>query len=250
VNNASNFLASVIFSPRMLVANLQALLLQPLWKADPRARVMMAKEYARYVAGVVTLYALIAAAQDDDDPAVELDPRSSDFLKIRFGDTRLDPLGGLIQMGVFLSRLAAGETKRGDKIEPLRDEFRLANLFREVPRTDKVKFGKQDMIDVMARFARSKASPNAAAFADFFSGKNMIGQPVAPSDIAMRSFTPIAINDVVQSLEAKGFPEGVIFAALALAGVGTLHYNNQAKPGSEDMVNMDQLENIIRSLFE
>ncbi len=42
---------------------------------------------------------------------VETDARSSDFLKIKIGDTRHDVLGGDTQIQVLLARLATGETK-------------------------------------------------------------------------------------------------------------------------------------------
>lgn len=42
---------------------------------------------------------------------VEFDPRSSDFLKLREGDTRHDVLGGDTQIQVLLARLVTGETK-------------------------------------------------------------------------------------------------------------------------------------------
>lgn len=42
---------------------------------------------------------------------VETDPRSSDFLKLKVGDTRFDVLGGEAQLSVMLARLATGQTK-------------------------------------------------------------------------------------------------------------------------------------------
>ena len=42
---------------------------------------------------------------------VETNPQSSDFLKIKRGDTRFDILGGDAQITVLLARLASGETK-------------------------------------------------------------------------------------------------------------------------------------------
>jgi hypothetical protein len=42
---------------------------------------------------------------------IETDPRSSDFLKIKRGNTRFDVLGGDMQIIVLLGRLASGETK-------------------------------------------------------------------------------------------------------------------------------------------
>ncbi len=43
--------------------------------------------------------------------SVEKDPRSSDFLKLKVGDTRFDVLGGDAQLQVLMARLVTGETK-------------------------------------------------------------------------------------------------------------------------------------------
>ncbi len=43
--------------------------------------------------------------------SVEKDPRSSDFLKLRVGNTRFDVLGGDTQLQVMMARLVTGETK-------------------------------------------------------------------------------------------------------------------------------------------
>ena len=58
-------------------------------------------------AGIVALAALKYNNDDDDETSVELDPRSSDFGKIKLGNTRVDPWGGRVQQVVFMSRLIA-----------------------------------------------------------------------------------------------------------------------------------------------
>ncbi len=56
-------------------------------------------------------YERFAHYATQNDATVETDPRSSDFLKIKIGDTRFDVLGGDAQLQVLLARLASGETK-------------------------------------------------------------------------------------------------------------------------------------------
>lgn len=56
-------------------------------------------------------YERFAHYASQNGATVEKDPRSSDFLKIKIGDTRLDILGGDTQLQVMLARLATGETK-------------------------------------------------------------------------------------------------------------------------------------------
>jgi hypothetical protein len=56
-------------------------------------------------------YERFAHYASQNGATVETDARSSDFLKIKIGDTRYDILGGDTQLQVMLARLATGETK-------------------------------------------------------------------------------------------------------------------------------------------
>lgn len=56
---------------------------------------------------MVTLAALYYGNDDDDETGVEHDPRSSDFGKIKIGNTRVDPWGGKAQQVVLFSRIIA-----------------------------------------------------------------------------------------------------------------------------------------------
>lgn len=78
--------------------------------------------------GTTLSFVMMAAAyfnnDDDDETGVEFDPRSSDFMKIKIGDRRIDPWGGMIQEVVLWSRLISGAMKKGDEIVPLGEPFR------------------------------------------------------------------------------------------------------------------------------
>ena len=80
---------------------------QPDREARPDGKV---KEQWHVVLGVN------AADGEDDEPTFETDPRSSDFLKIKIGETRLDPTAGLSSAIVLSARLlpdflGGGKTK-------------------------------------------------------------------------------------------------------------------------------------------
>jgi hypothetical protein len=71
------------------------------------AQKMAMADFMKYTAITASFVALAAAHfNDDDDEETEvvMDPTSSDFGKIRLGNTRVDPWGGRIQMIVFQAR--------------------------------------------------------------------------------------------------------------------------------------------------
>lgn len=75
------------------------------------AQKMAMADYMKYVGlttSMVALAALYYNNDDDDETEVVLDPKSSDFMKIKIGDTRVDPWGGRIQMIVLQARMIAG----------------------------------------------------------------------------------------------------------------------------------------------
>lgn len=178
-----------------------------------RARKLIAKEYARFLAGMAVVYTL---ASSDPDAQVELDPRSSDFGKIRYGKTRVDPMAGLLQSTVLLSRLASGETKKGSgKIVPIRG--------------DKIPYGGQTAADVMAQFLRTKLSPAIGMGVDVATGKNVVGQPVTPGSTAVNLLTPLALSDILKTMEEQGVPRGTALSILSIFGMGLQTYDERKK---------------------
>ena len=111
-------LNTVFFAPRLVASRFQLLAGQPLYGGTSRTRKMVAQEYARFAIGVsvtlaLTAFALVGSDDDDDKPIIRLDPRSADFLKIRAGNTYIDPMAGLAQVTTFLAREITGETVTG-----------------------------------------------------------------------------------------------------------------------------------------
>jgi len=210
-NQAGTMLNTVFFAPRLVASRFQILSGYPYFTASGRTKALVLREYAKFFAGAALVYALGILAQDDDDEPVETDPRSSDFLKIRFGDTRVDPLSGLIQATVFVSRLASGgkKTAKG-AIVPIRGE--------------KVPYGGDTTTDVTKNFLRSKLSPIVGSVFNVLEGRNVVGESTDALEELKRMVIPMSFGEAKETLEAQGIPEATALIMLQMFGMGVQTY--------------------------
>lgn len=219
-------LNTVFFAPRLVASRFQLLAGQPLYGGSNRTRKMIAMEYARFLIGVSVAIGLAMLMRDEDDETkpIELDPRSANFGKVRFGDTFLDPLAGLAQVTTFLARVASGETRTtsGDKLKPLRDEYRLTDVapgLGDGYELGKVGYGGRDVPDVIASFLRSKLAPVPGAILNIATGENMIGEKVTPVSAAGELVTPMSVGNIVDVLESQGMARGTAINLLGILGM-------------------------------
>jgi hypothetical protein len=220
--NAAVGLNTVFFAPRLVASRFNILLGQPIVSAairarSPRAVKMIAGEYAKFLIGLGVVYSLAMFMGAD----VEDDPRSTDFGKIRIGDTRIDPLTGLQQVTVLTAREVTGTTRdaKGD-ILPLRAGYRMAT-----PKYDKVPYGRGGAFEIGTRFMRTKFSPVFGAAVDLATGSNVAGKPVTPGGAALRLVIPMAGSDLYQAIKAQGVPVGIAIGLVGLFGAGVSTYS-------------------------
>jgi hypothetical protein len=147
--------------------------------------------------------ALGAAAGGD----VGDDPRSSDFLKLRFGDTRLDFMAGMAQVTTLIGRIYAGERKDSD------GDVSKANGW-----------------NTLIRFMRSKLAPVPGLGADLIARKDFRGQPIEPGKMAANLFLPLAFKDIYTSMTEHGIDKGTALAMLSVFGVSVQTYGGKAPP--------------------
>lgn len=86
------------------------------------AQKMAMADFMKFVSVTASMVALAAAYfnyDDDEETEVVFDPTSSDFGKIRLGNTRVDPWGGKIQMVVLQSRLIMNAITKDKVTKPL-----------------------------------------------------------------------------------------------------------------------------------
>jgi hypothetical protein len=200
-------LNTVFFAPRYVVSRFQLLLGQPLWQGTKNTRKIIGGEYARALVGIFAVMLLGKMVGGD----IEEDPRSADFGKIRFGKTRVDPLFGLSQTAVVLSRIALGKTKTSKgELKPLRG--------KDVP------FGSSDTFDVGARFLRTKFSPMLSTVVDFLAGENVVGEEVNLKNVGPRLVVPLAYRDIYEAFLDQDVAPAMAMSLLVMFGVGLQTY--------------------------
>jgi len=234
-------LNTVFFAPRLVASRFQLLAGQPLYGGSNRTRKMIAMEYARFLIGASVAIGLAMLMRDEDDETkpIELDPRSANFGKVRFGDTFLDPLAGLAQVTVFLARVASGETRTTtkDELKPLRDAYRLTDIapgLGDGYELGKTGYGGRDVPDVIASFLRSKLAPVPGAVINVATGKNMIGETVTPMSAAGELVTPMSVGNLVDVMEAQGMARGTAINLLGILGMAVQYRKSDEEKAVEE----------------
>lgn len=228
--NALTGLNAIFFAPRYVASRFQMILGQPFIKGSARTRKAIAKEYARTLIGLGVVYELghLAGAE------IEKDPRSSDFGKLRFGYTRLDPMGGLSQATVLLARIASGTTKSAEgDIIPLKDDpgvLKLGDTEIEMPWAlpeEEAPGGRSGIPGVIGRFLRSKLSPVVGSSLDVKTGTDVVGNEVTLVDLPKKLLVPLSFGDIYETMQEQGIPASSAMAILALFGMGLQTYGNE-----------------------
>jgi len=193
-------LNTLFFSPKLIASRLK--MISPVYymRLSPGVRKEAMKSLMAYGTLMTTVLGLSKAAGAE----VELDPRSSDFAKIKIGNTRIDIAGGTQQYIRVLTQLVTGEQKstKTGKITEMGE-----------------KFGSATRWDTARRFFENKFSPVVSLGMALMKGKTFAGEDVELSKEVLKRFVPMAINDMLgtyDDLGLKGLPIGLT----AQIGVG------------------------------
>lgn len=258
-------LNTIFFAPKLVASRFQLLAGQPLYGGSNRTRAMIAKDYARYMAGLGVVYALgnlarLARDPEDEDerrPFIELDPRSSSFGRMRFGDWFVDPLSGLAQVSTILARSVGGETKTAKgEIKPMRDNYRLSNGLYEIGDTldragfeglagafpeqqnyEKLGIADQKVSDAIGSFVRTKLAPVPGAVVNTLTAENMIGQPTTPGQEAVGLVTPMTFGNVADAMRDQGVAAGTALTLAEILGMG-VQFRDRATFDAPDYANL------------
>lgn len=143
------------------------------------ARSFVRKQAAGNLLRIVGTMALIYAIAGLLDPdSVELDPRSSNFGKIKIGDTRFDISGGMGSLIVLAARMGGYTKNSKGKIVSLTSG----------------KFGARNRLDVLEDFAEGKASPLLGKGLDWARGTDFAGNKTTYTGQALGMITPIGFS--------------------------------------------------------
>lgn len=218
LEDSAQILNSTFFSPRLIASRISLLTnwANSSWyeNTPKEVRLMYAKDMLRFISVGTTILALASAAGAD----VEKDPRSSDFGKIKVGDTRWDIWGGFQQYVRFISQFATGQRKSTSN-EQIKD-------------IGVGKYKPETRADLMLNMFRGKLSPIPSNIWSFAEGKNIVGEEYTYNDLP-KLFLPLFAADLYTAVKRDG-PSAFITTGLpGVFGVSVQNYESKGKPLSE-----------------
>lgn len=199
LEDVADILAIPFFAPRLLASRFQVPL--SLFEKDAHVRQQVARDLLSFV-GVGTAVLGIAHAAGAD---VELDPRSTDFGKIKVGNTRIDFWGGFQPVARYTAQIMTGRRKTSD------------DTFDDVDRRD-----------TFERFIRSKLSPGGSIVYDLYAGNTFMGEeleatPGFAANEALKRTAPLFLQDMYDAVRIDGVKGGLLTAP-AFFGASALTY--------------------------
>lgn len=205
---AAKALNSAFFSPRLAASRLHFLNPATYVTGDPFVRKQAIKSMASFV-GAVTTLAGLAKASGLADVNMD-DPTNPDFMKLKFGNTRVDFGAGFQQYLVAAAKVKQGysTSSTSGKVTKFGEGYR-------APQTS----------DVAYNLLKSKEAPLfsfAMAMLDAsHGGKGIDGKPISvPKEIADR-FIPMIVQDMRDIISDDPKHLGAIIPGILGAGVQT-----------------------------
>ncbi len=236
-------LSKLFFSPRNWASQFKTATPYAFYhfgKMTPTARKMAISDFSKFL-GLTTGGVMLAAVglNNDGDPetGVEFDPRSSDFMKIKLGNKRVDPWGGRIQQVVFTARLMMDMLH---DVSPTTSEGGMKTGKGEIvplgtPYKAKTKEG------IAIQMAVNKLSPSSSILEKYLSshenkeGERVddYGKPVSVSKQLTESLRPIFVGTVADLMKDDPSALNGVLALYAFFGGGVNVYQEKDKKGSK-----------------
>lgn len=205
LNSSSALLNGAFFSPRLMASRINLLNPQYYVSLSPAVRMEAIKSLLSFGGTVATVLGLAKL----NGANVGTDPRSSDFGKIKVGDTRYDIFGGFQQYAVFASRMITGQYVSSTTGK----QMTLGDGYLTPTRGD-----------IISRFLQSKESPVLGYAAGLITGKDQMGDKFNLPAEAINRFIPMFTSDV-NDLMAQG--QNPAMALPGALGVGVQTYTDQ-----------------------
>ncbi len=210
LENSAVALNAVFFSPRLMASRLK--LLNPWYYTksiltkDPAVK-FVRQQAIRDLLSVTIAVNTVTELAGFFGAKVENDPSSTDFRKIRIGNTRLDPCGGFQQYIVLGSRILKGQTKSSvsGKITPLWKGFK--------PSTP---------ISLIEQTLQYKLSPVASFIYDFLQGPDEAGKPFNLPKESIERIVPMMAQDIWDI--AQDDPSLIPLSLFGVFGTGVQTY--------------------------
>jgi hypothetical protein len=168
----------------------------------------------KYVAGTATIMTIARLLYPQ---GTELDPRSSDFGKIKIGDTRFDVTGGSGSIAVLAARMARHSTK--------------STSDGAIHELNSDEFGAKKASGVIGEFLKNKLSPGSALFNELFIDReNFLGEPTYPltkqsvGGVLSDAFVPLPIANAYEVIKNPNGANALLTIIADGLGIATNTY--------------------------
>jgi hypothetical protein len=177
----SKIISGLLWAPKMMMANVNVLTAHGLGAGLKTnfARKQAAVNLMKIVGETAAVVAVINAL---DSGSVELDPRSSDFLKYRRGNTHIDLTAGRGQYITLAARWLTGQTKNAQT--KIVKDLNIAG------------FGNRTYFDVGLDFLINKVTPLVRQVVYIGKGKNFEGKKPTLGTVITDLTTPIPVKNI------------------------------------------------------
>ena len=205
---AMKALSEVFFAPKLMASRVQMYtrVLNP--KLYSEANPIVRKEALRSLFGIVGTSGIVSGLAGLAGAQVSKDPTSSDFMKIKIGNTRIDNMAGLQQYGVAAARLISGKSTSSTS-------GRTTNLAEP-------KFGQQTRADVMTNFFTNKLAPIPSFVWAWMNTREFDGEPFEVKKALLNRTVPIVAQDLYEL--AQDDPSMLPLGVLPMFGEGLQTY--------------------------
>lgn len=218
----------MLWAPKMLVANLNVLSMHGLTAGLEHSAAK--KEAAINLVKIIGSTALILAFASAFGADVEDDPLSTDFGKIKTGDTRFDVTGGKASIIILAFRMIQGKTKSANT--GITTEFGTG-------------YNQKNRFDALIDFLVGKTPPPTRLVIDWLKGTNFKGEKTTFASSAYKAFTPIALQNII-SLKDNASADRVAGAILDALGISSNSYApSEKKWDSESSEKMRQFRKTV-----
>lgn len=207
LSGSTQLLNGLFFSPRLMASRLN--LLNPAYYAqlEPTVRKEALKSLFTFAGTGMTVLTLANLAGAD----VGTDPRSSDFGKIKIGNTRYDIWGGFQQYVKLAGQLISGKLISSTTGK----EYTLGEGYKPLTR-----------LGIMGKFLQSKEAPVMSFVTSMLEGSNALGDKFSLPEETISRLMPMMVQDIYELAKEWG-PKGVLMGVPGIFGVGSQTYGRQ-----------------------
>jgi hypothetical protein len=227
LEGSAGVLNMAYFAPRLISGRLMAI--NPGWyaTAPKMARKDAMKTMLKFI-GIGT--AVLTLISFDDDWEAEIDPRSSNFGKIKNKKTGvvMDIWGGFSQIIRTITQVATQSKKTGSG---------------EIKRLSGDEYPFTTAADQGRKFFEYKMSPGASLALSILRDKtDVMGQPLTFKDQLYKNVMPLYLQDVAEIVDEAGWEAALSAGVPAMFGVGIQYHKRNI-----DFLDNDQAEFIVEN---